>query len=413
MNPPTSNRAAQKKDRLIYLLAALTAIGPLTIDMYLPAMPDMRDAMLTDTAHMHLTVSGYLWGFALFHLLCGPLADRYGRKPIILGGTGVFIAASLGCAATTSIEMLIAMRFIQGAGACVGPTLARTVARDLFGPRDAARALSLIAMFMALAPAIAPGLGGIMLTVLPWPSIFLFLAVYGGALFLLVTLGLPETLPSPQSLRPSQVLRAYRAVALEPQFLIVVVAGALVYAGLIAYLASTGFIFIEMLGVPRSLFGLLFLTSVIGYMGGSALSARLTRFLTSERMLLLGTALAALSTVVMLVAQQRWPQSALAIALPMTGYATALGLSFPHSIAIALRPFPHIAGTAASLQGFLQMAISSVVAAYSGKWLGDDPANLVHVMLAVALLALVLGIGIFMTSPGRHDELQTPPPEES
>ena len=135
---------------LLGLLAALVAMGPLSVDMYLPAMPLMMRALGTDIGHMHLTLSSYLTGFAVFHLACGPLADRFGRKPVLTGGTLIFVAACIGCAQSTTVEELLAFRFLQGVGACVGPTLARTVTRDIFGPRRAARALSLIAMLMAV-----------------------------------------------------------------------------------------------------------------------------------------------------------------------------------------------------------------------------------------------------------------------
>ena len=126
---------------LLALLAALVALGPLSVDMSLPAMPRMMAALDTDINHMHMTLSTYLTGFAVFHLACGPLADRFGRKPILIGGTVLFVAASIGCSFSTTVEELLIYRFIQGIGACVGPTLARAVARDVFGPTRAARAL--------------------------------------------------------------------------------------------------------------------------------------------------------------------------------------------------------------------------------------------------------------------------------
>ena len=195
---------------LLALLAAMVALGPLSVDMYIPAMPNMMVALDTDISHMHLTLSAYLTGFALFHLICGPLADRFGRKPILLLGTALFVLACLGCTLSTTIDQLLAFRLLQGIGACVGPTLARTVTRDVFGPTQAARALSLIAMLMALAPAIAPTLGGLMLLVLPWNSIFVFLGIYGLAMIVLIHRLLPESLPQRQSLHPVAIARNYR-----------------------------------------------------------------------------------------------------------------------------------------------------------------------------------------------------------
>ena len=261
---------------LLAMLAGLVALGPLSIDMYLPALPAMMRAFDSDISSMHLTVSAYLVGFSLFHLLCGPLADRFGRKPVLLGGTLIFMAASVGCSVSTTVEELLAFRFAQGVGACVGPTLARTITRDIFGPHRAARALSLIAMLMALAPAVAPILGGIMLLALPWPSIFVFLALYGGLITALTQRYLPESMPAKQSLHPSSILRNYAQLLRDPLYLTVTLVGSLCYATMITYLASSSFVYIEMFGVPPQLYGLIFLTTVVGYMAGSAASARLS-----------------------------------------------------------------------------------------------------------------------------------------
>ena len=260
--------------QLLALLAALVALGPLTVDMYLPAMPQMMVALNTDIAHMHMTLSAYLTGFAVFHLACGSLADRYGRRPVLLAGTALFVLASIGCALASHVDELFWYRFLQGIGACVGPTLARAIVRDVFGADRAARALSIIAMLMALAPAVAPALGGIMLLYFPWSSIFFFLALYGGSVTLLVYRYLGETLPEQQSLHPAKIGRNYAELLVNRYFISVSVASSLIYGGLLVYLSSSSFVFITMFGVPAEYYGLIFISSVIGYILGSALSAR-------------------------------------------------------------------------------------------------------------------------------------------
>ena len=377
---------------LLALLAAMVALGPLSVDMYIPAMPNMMVALDTTISGMHLTMSAYLTGFALFHLICGPLADRYGRKPILLLGTAVFVISSLGCALSNTIDQLLLFRLLQGIGACVGPTLARTVTRDVFGPTRAARALSLIAMLMALAPAVAPMLGGLMLLVLPWNSIFVFLAVYAAAMIVLIYLLLAESLPQRQSLHPLAIARNYRELVMDPFYLSVTVGSGLVYAGLIAYLSSSSFVYIEMLGVPVEYFGLVFLTAVAGYMIGSGISARLAGRFDSEQVMLLGSALAVCACVLILGAAHIWPRSVLALMLPMIFYATGLGLVLPHAMAIALRPFPHIAGTASALLGFVQMSLSAAASALSGIFLTDTPLPMLWAMLVISLLAMALAL---------------------
>lgn len=380
---------------LLALLAALVALGPLSVDVYLPAMPTMMVALDTDIRHMHLTLSSYLTGFALFHLACGPLADRFGRKPILIGGTVLFVAACVGCSLAETVDELVFFRFIQGIGACVGPTLARAVARDIFGPTRAARALSLIAMMMALAPAIAPAMGGVMMLWLPWPSIFVFLAVYGIAMIMLIHVFLGESLPQRQSLHPLSILVNYGTLLRSPMFLIATFASGFVYAGFLAYLASSSFVYIDMLGVPVEYFGLTFITSVLGYMAGSGLSARLTKNYTSEQMVLAGAALVAVAAGTVWIGAQRLPDSIAVMMIPMMFYSMGIGLMLPNAMAIALSPFPYIAGTASALLGFVQMSLSAFATAIVGNYLVDSPAPVLNFMLAISGLALLLSVVLF------------------
>lgn len=380
---------------LLALLAALVALGPLSVDVYLPAMPTMMTALGTDIRHMHLTLSSYLTGFALFHLVCGPLADRYGRKPILLGGTVLFVIACVGCSFSSTVEELLLFRFVQGVGACVGPTLARAMARDVFGPTQAARALSLIAMLMALAPAIAPSMGSIMMLWLPWPSIFIFLAVYGATMIALIHIFLAESLPVRQSLHPMSIARNFGQLFRSPMFIIATFASGFVYAGLLAYLSSSSFVYIDMLGVPLEYFGFIFLTSVVGYMAGSALSARLSRSYDSELTTLVGAALAAGSTSAMWLGAELQPNSILVLVLPMMFYATGMGLVLPNAMAVALRPFPNIAGTASAMLGFIQMSLSAAATALVGSYLVDTPAPMLYFMLFISFFALLLSVGLY------------------
>jgi MFS transporter, DHA1 family, multidrug resistance protein len=384
---------------LLALLAALVALGPLSVDVYLPAMPTMLTALDTDIRHMHLTLSTYLTGFALFHLACGPLADRFGRRPILLGGTVLFVVACIGCSLATTIEELLLFRFIQGVGACVGPTLARAVARDVFGPTRAARALSLIAMLMALAPAVAPTMGGILMLWLPWPSIFVFLAVYGAAMVVLIQLFLAESLPQRQSLHPMSIARNYGQLLRSPMFITATFASGLVYAGLLAYLSSSSFVYIDMLGVPVEYFGFIFLSSVAGYMLGSGLSARLSRNYDSEQTVLVGAALAAVATGSMWLGTHLLPRSIAVLLLPMMFYSIGMGLVLPNAMAVALRPFAHIAGTASALLGFIQMSLSALATALLGTYLKDTPVPMLNFMLLITLSALLLSVSLYHSRP--------------
>ena len=383
---------------LLALLAALVALGPLSVDMYLPAMPRMMVALNTDISRMHLTLSTYLTGFAIFHLLCGPLADRFGRKPILTIGTVLFVVACIGCSFSTTVEELLVFRFMQGVGACVGPTLARAVARDIFGPTRAARALSLIAMLMALAPAIAPTLGGILLLWLPWPTIFFFLAAYGITMIILLQVFLAESLPQRQSLHPVAIAGNYAQLFRDPIFITATFASGLIYAGLLAYLSSSSFVYIDMLGVPVEYFGFIFLTSVAGYMLGSALSARLTRKFASESSVLLGSVLTTGAASLMWLGARLLPDSIWVLIMPMTVYATGMGLVLPNAMAVALRPFAHIAGTASALLGFIQMSLSASSTALVGAFLVNTPGPMLNLMLLITLVSLALSLLLYRGS---------------
>jgi DHA1 family bicyclomycin/chloramphenicol resistance-like MFS transporter len=280
-------------------------------------------------------------------------------------------------------------------GACVGPTLARAVARDVFGPTRAARALSLIAMLMALAPAVAPTMGSILMLWLPWPSIFVFLAVYGAAMLVLIRVFLAESLPQQQSLHPIAIARNYGELLRSPMFMTATFASGLVYAGLLAYLSSSSFVYIDMLGVPVAYFGFIFLSSVAGYMLGSALSARLSRSYDSEQTVLVGTALAATAAGTMWVGTWLLPRSITVLVLPMMFYSTGMGLVLPNAMAVALRPFAHIAGTASALLGFIQMSLSASATALVGTYLKDTPAPMLNFMLLLTIFALLLSAGLY------------------
>ena len=380
---------------LLPLLAALVALGPLSVDVYLPAMPIIMEELDTDIQRMHLTLTTYLAGFAVFHLVCGPLADRYGRKPILIIGTVLFVFACIGCASASTVEALMLFRFLQGIGACVGPTLARAIARDVFGPTRAARALSVIALLMALAPAVAPTLGGLMLLWLPWPSIFILLAVYGIITVGLIHVFLAESLPVRQSLHPVAIARNFRLLFRSRIFLVATFASGMIYAGLLTYLSSSSFVYIQMMGVPVEHFGFIFLTSVIGYMVGSALSARLARHCDSELTVLLGAVLIAVAVGIMWAGTYFYPDSLPVLVLPMMLYATGMGLVLPNAMAIALRPFPGNAGTASAMLGFIQMALSAGATALVGKYLVDTPQPMLDFMLMISLSALILAVWLY------------------
>ena len=258
---------------LTVLLAALSAIGPLTTDMYLPSLPDIARLLNASTAQVQLTVSAYLLGFAFGQIFYGPLADRHGRKPVLLGAMALYCAASLACALSTSIEMLIAARALQALGGSGGIVLARAIVRDLYSGARAGRELSLIGAVMALAPVLAPLLGGVLQTGFGWRSVFFTLV--GGGFFgaAIVWPLMPETLAlrAAESVTPASMFKSYRVVARNPAYLAYLGLASTSFGGLFAWISGSSFVLQYLYGLTPFQFGVAFAVGSVGYMIGTTL----------------------------------------------------------------------------------------------------------------------------------------------
>jgi DHA1 family bicyclomycin/chloramphenicol resistance-like MFS transporter len=374
---------------LIFLLSSIVAVSPLAIDLYLPAMPGMIVYFNSSLTQVQLTMSAYLAGFAAFHLFCGPLADRFGRRPVIISGLIVFAISSYACARAETIEELVMLRFIQGLGACCGPTLGRAVVRDLYGPEHAVKALAYMAMIMGTAPAVAPAIGGFMLLLWPWTSMFYALGIYGLGCAILVYVALPESLPVKQSLHPVGIARNYWQLVCNRRYLMFIHIAALMFSGTLLFIAGASFVLIDMMGVKPEHFGFLFFFIVAGYMAGNFYCVRLNKNNSSEHTMKLGAQIALYSGIVMLILSSVISHP-MAIIAPMAIYNIGVGLVLPHATASALKPFSHMAGTASSLQGFIQMGLASLLAALVGLLLIDSPVPMTALVASVAMLALLL-----------------------
>lgn len=383
---------------LLVLLSAFVALGPLSTDMYLPALPAMVDLFGTTLSSAQLTISAYLAGFAIFHLICGPLSDRYGRKPILILGLVIFCVSCVGCALVNSIEELIAWRFVQGIGACTGPTLGRAMVRDIYGPVKAAKGLAYMAAIMALAPVIAPTLGGWMLTFMDWSSIFWFLGVYGLIGIFVIALLLPESLPVAQSLHPISIMKNFATLSVNRTFNLHVLAASCLYAGAFAFISGSSFILIDFMKVPAEQFGLWFMFIVLGYMTGNIFTGRYAHRFESHHLMMGGGMLgfgAGLSMVVFCLLEIYHP---LMIVLPVACYTGAVGITMPHAMAAAMAPFPAIAGTASALMGFVQMTIASLAGITVGWFLVDEPMPMALTICACGALSTLLFMKISLSA---------------
>ncbi|MEJ2432246.1 MAG: multidrug effflux MFS transporter [Pseudolabrys sp.] len=379
---------------LTALLAGLSAVGPLTTDMYLPSLPDIARLLHASTAQGQLTVSSYLIGFAVGQIVYGPMSDRHGRKPVLLGAIALYGIASLACALSTSIETLIAARFVQALGGSGGIVLARAMVRDLYAGARAGRELSVIGAVMALAPVLAPIAGGALQTGFGWRSVFYVLV--GAALVgaTVVALLLPETLAqrAPEPVSPASIASSYAIVARNGAYLAYMGLATLSYAGLFAWISAASFVLQGVYGLAPFTFGFVFAVGSVGYGVGSTLSARLTRYFGIDGILGFGGLAVAIGGAAMLAALALGFGSAAALVLSMAVYLAGLGMVLPQSIAGALTPFPERAGAASSLLGFIQQSVAAVAGAAVGALLGNSawPLAIAVVLAGGATLALWL-----------------------
>ena len=383
---------------LTALLAGLSAVGPLTTDMYLPSLPDIARLLGASSAQVQLTISAYLIGFAVGQIIYGPVSDRHGRKPVLIGAIALYCAASLACALSTSIEMLIVARAFQALGGSGGIVLTRAIVRDIYSGAHAGRELSVIGSVMALAPVLAPVLGGLIQTAFGWRMTFLALVGAGFAGAAVVWALLPETLNTratePVSL-PS-MLRSYRIVGRNRAYLAYLSITSASYAGLFAWISGSAFVLQDLYGLAPFDFGVAFALGSVGYMAGSAIAARLVIRLGLDGVLGLGGCACAAGGLAMVAAVAFGLMSSMSLVLPMAVYLAGLGMVLPQGIAGAMTPFPERAGAASSLFGFLQQTAAAVCGAAVGWFLGQSAWPLA---LGVATMGFAT-LGLWLATRG-------------
>ena len=375
---------------LAVLVVALTSLGPLSTDFYLPALPAIARALQTDSAGVQLTLSVYLLGFGAGQLLVGPLSDRFGRRPVMLWGMLVFLLSTFVCVFAESLAVLVGARLLQALGACAGPVLGRAVVRDLYGPAESARMLSHVSTATALAPLLAPLLGGWLTAAWGWRATFVALAVYAVLLMLAVAMLLRETNrhPDADAMRPARMLANYRRLLADPAYRGALLIGCGVFAALFAFISGSPFVFIEHFGMSPQRMGLAFGLNVTGFMIGSTLSARHSRRLGPARLIRHGVWIGAASGVLLAALAVAGPQHPAAVMLPMWGVTASIGLILPNATALGLAGYPKMAGAAASLMGFVQMGLGAGAGMLVGHGVQHGTAALGLTVAAGMLFAL-------------------------
>lgn len=353
--------------RMVLILGALSAFGPLAIDFYLPAFPAMAQAFATDEKHVQATLAAYFLGLSIGQLAYGPVADRFGRRKPLMFGVTLFTLASLACAYAPNLDTLVLARFVQALGGCAGMVLSRAIVSDKCDPVASAKVFSQLMLVMGLAPILAPMLGGVLVNVAGWQSIFLALSLFSAGCLLAVSLGLPESLPEHIPRQPlSGALRQYLRLFADRVFVGHALTGGIAIAGMFAYIAGSPFVFIKLYGVPAEHYGWLFGTNAAGFILVAQVNARLLAkrgpaFLLARAVWLYLVAGLALLGVAALRPTQLWP-----LLVPLFVCISSLGCIIPNASACAMSGQGARAGSASALMGCLQFSVAAGAAALVG-----------------------------------------------
>jgi DHA1 family bicyclomycin/chloramphenicol resistance-like MFS transporter len=384
-------RPRASRVRLVVVLGAVNAIGPLSIDMYLPAFPDIAASLDTSAAQVQLTLTACVAGLALGQLVVGPLSDRYGRRLPLIAAMAVYTGASVLCAVAPSATVLMGLRFLQGLAGAGGVVIARAVVRDLHSGAEAVRLFSSLMLVTGLAPILAPLAGAQVLVVTSWRGIFSVLAVLSALLALLVALGLRETLPSErrsdQGLR--RTLAIMHALLRDRWFVGHALAGGLGFGALFAYIAGSSFVLQGIYGVSPQLYSVLFAMNGLGLIAGSQVNARLVGRFGPGTLLRAGLLSIAASAGVLLAVVLVGGLGVWAVLLPMFVIVSSLSFVLPNSTALALADHAEVAGTASALLGVGQFLIGALVAPVVGAGGTESAVPMAAVMTGAALAALV------------------------
>lgn len=377
---------------VISLLGALSVVSPFAIDMYLPAFPELAAGFGVPSTTVALTLSSYFIGLAAGQVVYGPLLDRFGRKPPLAFGLGLFVVASFGCAFAPDIYTLIALRFVQALGGCVAQVASVAMVRDFF-PRDqAARVLSRLFLFIAVSPLLAPTVGTLIIRLGGWPAAFLALALVVAGILALVLALLPEGHKPDAgiSLRPGPILAEYFSILRHPRFHTYAGAGAFSFAGLFTFVAGSPVLFMDGFGVSGQTYSLIFALLAGGFIAASQVNVALLRRASSEALFLR-----------FLVAQVFFGAVFLAgtwagvLGLPGTlavlfCFLCCVGVTNPNASALAIAPFTRNAGSASALLGFFQLGTGAVISTAIGAASPDDRVPIVAIFGVTAAIGLTI-----------------------
>ncbi|MBS1662709.1 MAG: multidrug effflux MFS transporter [Bacteroidetes bacterium] len=377
---------------LIVILGMLSAIGPFSIDMYLPGFPAIAKSLETTVAEVTLSLSSFFIGISAGQFLYGPLLDRFGRKKPLYAGLSLYVIASACCIFARSVEVLIVLRFFQALGGCAGMVAARAMVRDLFDVSENAKVFSLLMLVVGVSPIIAPTLGGTVASTLGWRYIFAILTAIAIIILTAVHFALPESRrpDSNFSLKPGPIVSGFLSVLKEPQFFTYAFTGAIASAGLYAYIAGSPYVFMELFHTTERQYGWIFAIVALGLIGSSQLNSVLLRTYKSEQIIRIALFLQTATGLALLLGSWTGQLGLFSTIFFCFLFLCCQGCVFPNTSALSLAPFSRNAGTASALLGGIQMCIGALTSASVG-WLSNKTAvPMSGVMAACAFTALCI-----------------------
>jgi DHA1 family bicyclomycin/chloramphenicol resistance-like MFS transporter len=384
--------ARSRPGRLPLILGSLTALGPLSIDMYLPSFQALARDLAARPAQVQLTLAVFFIALGIGQAFYGPLSDRYGRRRPLCFGLALYVAASAACALARSIEALVAWRFVQAIGGCAGMVIARAVVRDRFDEREAARFFSLLMLVTGLAPILAPSVGGQIVVFLSWRAIFWTLAAFGFYGLAAVVFLLPESLPATRraegGLGPA--LHVYARLLRDRAFMRHALSGALVISGMFAYIFGSPFIFMQIYGVPPERFGWIFGTIALGLISASQLNRFLLARVPASRILSGALVVTAVAGVALAATATTGAGGLAGLGAPLFVYVASLGFVLPNVIATALAAQGRNAGAASALLGTLQFGAGATVGLLLGILGNGTAVPMAGLIAACGLAALIV-----------------------
>lgn len=379
---------------LILILGALTALAPFSIDMYLPGFPAIAKDLHTTIAEISLSLSSFFIGVSAGQLLYGPLLDRFGRKRPLHIGLVVYLLASLGCIFVTSVDALIALRFLQALGCCACTVAATAMVRDLFPVEENAKVFSMLLLVVGVSPMLAQAVGGYVTEFLGWHYIFIILTALAAIILAGAYWGLPESYPPDPSysLKPGPITRSFLFVIKEPRFTTYAVGGAIVFAGLLSYVAGSPYVFLEIFKVSGTQYSLIFALLAAGLIGSGQVNSLLLKKYKSEQIILVALFFQAITGIVLVTgASNGWLGLAGMLATIFI-FLSCAGFIFPNASALSMAPFAQHAGSASALMGALQMGLGALASVAVSLLSKSDHSSfpMTGVMAGCSVLALCI-----------------------